>query len=139
VLNDPPCPPRDVNPHVPEALQQVILRALRKEPAARHETMAQFMEAVLDATDEKHADDAEVTVLPQRLAAPTKTPTRTPTDAVAATAAAAPSARRSARAMIAALVLFAAVAAGAGFGWDRWQKRHAGKDVPHANDGLLLA
>ncbi len=136
VVNEPTCPPRDVNPNVPESLQQVILRALSKEPNARFETMAQFMEAVLDATDEGRDTAAfDVTMLPQRLTdpgtvpAPTKkasTKPRPATKPAAAAEARAPSAKRSGIGAVALLVVTAIVAAGGVFGWDWWQKQRAG-------------
>ncbi|HET6499099.1 MAG TPA: Stk1 family PASTA domain-containing Ser/Thr kinase [Coriobacteriia bacterium] len=45
-VNEEPVPPRRVNPDVPEALEAVILRAMRKDPAARYAS-AQEMRADL--------------------------------------------------------------------------------------------
>ncbi len=42
VLHVEPPPPSQINPHVPPALDQIILKALAKKPAARHQTAADF-------------------------------------------------------------------------------------------------
>jgi serine/threonine protein kinase len=48
ILQQEPLPPSAVNPHVPLALERVIVKALRKEPAARYENAA-ALAASLDA------------------------------------------------------------------------------------------
>ncbi len=45
-LNDPPPPPTAHNPDLPPAVEQVILRALAKEPAQRFRTGAAFADAL---------------------------------------------------------------------------------------------
>lgn len=55
-LSDPPPPPRQLNPDIPVEVEQVILRALEKEPEDRYETLTEFYEALKAAfeTTELH-------------------------------------------------------------------------------------
>jgi formylglycine-generating enzyme required for sulfatase activity len=150
VVHETTCPPRDVNPNVPEALQQVILRALAKDPVARFDTMAQFMEAVLDATDEKvpagdsNTADSDATVLPQRGAtpptssSPAPTPLAEPAQARGTQpepAAAQPAQGRA----VAILAAVAVIAAGGVFGWDWWQKSRKPAHSEQPNVSTLAA
>ncbi|MCC7104140.1 MAG: protein kinase [Chloroflexi bacterium] len=48
--SQPPVPPRQLNPSIPPALEQVILTALAKDPAERHASAAE-MAIALDAID----------------------------------------------------------------------------------------
>jgi serine/threonine protein kinase len=51
-VNNAPVPPREKNPHVPAALDAVILRALAKDPAKRYQScreLAQELGAIRDA------------------------------------------------------------------------------------------
>jgi eukaryotic-like serine/threonine-protein kinase len=43
-LNDPPKPPSRIRPEIPEELDQVVLRALAKEPEQRYQTAEEFSE-----------------------------------------------------------------------------------------------
>jgi beta-lactam-binding protein with PASTA domain/tRNA A-37 threonylcarbamoyl transferase component Bud32 len=43
-LNDPPKPPSRIRPEIPEELDQVVLRALAKEPEQRYQTAEEFIE-----------------------------------------------------------------------------------------------
>lgn len=51
-IHDPLLPPRHYNPAVPEAVQQVILKALAKKPAARYRTAGDFVRALNQAIDQ---------------------------------------------------------------------------------------
>ena len=42
LLNN-PVPPRAVNPHIPPAMQEIIYRALEREPEDRYKSAEQFM------------------------------------------------------------------------------------------------
>lgn len=46
VLNQPPVPPRTLNPDLPEALQKVVEKAIAKRPEDRFQTAAEFMKAL---------------------------------------------------------------------------------------------
>lgn len=130
VVNEAPCAPRDVNPHVPQALDQAVMRALAKDPVARFETMAQFVKAVLQATDERADDPQEAqTLVPRRATEPYPTPVGSNTNGrgtsgsrtSAATATrTAPAPRRASRAAFAVLALAAGIAAAAVFGQEWW-------------------
>lgn len=48
-LTEPPPPPRHVNPNLSEDVEQILLRALAKEPQARYATGAALMDALADA------------------------------------------------------------------------------------------
>ena len=37
-VNDEPAPPRSVNPHIPQGLEQIILRAMEKDPEERYQS-----------------------------------------------------------------------------------------------------
>jgi serine/threonine protein kinase len=57
-VHDQPTPPREVNRNVPEPLEQVILRAIEREPASRYQTAKEFLadvEALLSAQPPPHA------------------------------------------------------------------------------------
>jgi serine/threonine protein kinase len=41
-IRNPPPPPRTVNDHIPVALEEVILRGLRKEPAERYQSVEEM-------------------------------------------------------------------------------------------------
>jgi serine/threonine-protein kinase len=43
-LNEPPKPPSRIRPEIPEELDQVVLRALAKEPEQRYQTAEEFIE-----------------------------------------------------------------------------------------------
>ncbi len=45
-LSDPPPPPRQLNPNIPEEVENVLLKALEKEPEDRYETLTAFYEAL---------------------------------------------------------------------------------------------
>lgn len=54
-LNDPPPPPTVHNPDLPPAVEQVILRALEKDPARRYRTGAAFADALQRAYEDAPA------------------------------------------------------------------------------------
>ncbi len=45
-VSDPPPPPRDLNPNIPQAVNDSILKALSKDPMERHQTATQFVEEI---------------------------------------------------------------------------------------------
>ncbi len=54
-----PVPPREINPHIPPELQEVIYRALEREPAKRYANAREF------ARDLAHPDRATVRERPE--------------------------------------------------------------------------
>jgi serine/threonine-protein kinase len=48
-ISEPPPPPRNLNPDIPQAAEDELLRALSKEPALRHATAGEFIRAVRSA------------------------------------------------------------------------------------------
>lgn len=69
-ISDPPPAPRTLNPNLPQAVEDALLRALQKEPHRRHETATAFINALHDGFAEAGllADDtrslARTTALP---------------------------------------------------------------------------
>jgi len=51
IIAEPFAPPRQINPSIPEALEQVILKAMSREPEARYRNPAQMREALRAALD----------------------------------------------------------------------------------------
>jgi eukaryotic-like serine/threonine-protein kinase len=49
VVNEPPVPPRQLDPAIPPALEAVVLKALAKEPTARFPTCAALSQAIAAA------------------------------------------------------------------------------------------
>jgi serine/threonine protein kinase len=47
-VNHPPRPPHELNPAIPEELEQIVLKAMNKEPAGRYSTCAEFAKALED-------------------------------------------------------------------------------------------
>ncbi len=45
-ISDPPPPPRSINPNIPIAVEDAILKALEKTPGKRHKTATEFIDAV---------------------------------------------------------------------------------------------
>ncbi len=45
-INDPPPPPRSLNPDIPEAVERELLKGLAKEPEARHPSATALIQAV---------------------------------------------------------------------------------------------
>jgi len=43
---EPPVPPRELKPDLPEALEAAVLRCLEKDPSARFESVAEFKKAL---------------------------------------------------------------------------------------------
>jgi serine/threonine protein kinase len=54
-----PIPPRELDPEISPQLQEVLYRALRRDPAGRYATASEF------ANDLKHLDEVEVTDRPE--------------------------------------------------------------------------
>ncbi|MEZ5962242.1 MAG: SUMF1/EgtB/PvdO family nonheme iron enzyme [Planctomycetota bacterium] len=149
VTHEAPCPPRDLNPHVPPALEQVVLRALEKEPAARFETMAQFVQATLAATDERpHGDQvhgeapvvqgrgaAAAAVAPiSALAATAPTPVASTPQASTSGTSGTVASGRGQRGVAVLLLLAATVAVVGVFGWQAWQQRSRAQQLAAATD-----
>lgn len=126
-IHEAPCPPRDINPNVPPILDEVISRALAKDPLGRFDSMAQFVQAVLQATDEGPSTD--VTLVPQRVDPSTVKATAKSTGALTPTrtdpAAHKP---RSQAKVVGILALAGAIAVGGVFGWDWWRRPAAERD-----------
>src|SRR5262249_8661245 len=72
---DPPRPPREVNPAIPQAVEDVVLKALAKKPADRHQSATELARAFrnaanihpatlivecIDATDQSRLDRASI-------------------------------------------------------------------------------
>ncbi len=49
-ITEPPPPPRQYNPDLPAAVEQVLLKAMEKDPAQRYQTAEDFISALVDAT-----------------------------------------------------------------------------------------
>ncbi len=43
-VNDVPTPPRELNPHIPVGLEQIILRAMEKEPGDRYQSATEMLD-----------------------------------------------------------------------------------------------
>ncbi len=76
-INAPPTPPRSINPNIPALVEEVILKALAKDPADRYLTakdMAQSLAACLDMPimSPKIADMAGIMVTSEEESAPLK-------------------------------------------------------------------
>lgn len=48
-ISDPPQPPSEVNPNIPAEVEQVLMKALDKEPSRRYDTVRQFVNALVAA------------------------------------------------------------------------------------------
>ncbi len=68
-----PPPPRRFNPEIPQALEQIILKVLAKEPSARYRTADQFARVLSNFSQVKEAPMA-VTAMPIEHAATTNIP-----------------------------------------------------------------
>jgi serine/threonine protein kinase len=57
-INEPLPPPREINPRIPIAIEQVLIKALSKDPEKRYESMdafnEAFQEALLESTRNSH-------------------------------------------------------------------------------------
>ncbi len=49
IMNESPTPPREVNPNIPQKLENVVLKALRKNPEDRYQRAAEMQYAMQDA------------------------------------------------------------------------------------------
>ncbi|MBI2898371.1 MAG: serine/threonine protein kinase [Deltaproteobacteria bacterium] len=56
VMTDAPRPPRELRPDLPERLEEVILRAMAKDPANRFRRAEEMIEALLELTEADGAD-----------------------------------------------------------------------------------
>ncbi|GEM_PF-3885306 len=59
VLNEPPLPPRELNPAVSEAVERIVLRCLAKAPSQRFQTPQQLADALAELGDHDLAPVAE--------------------------------------------------------------------------------
>jgi eukaryotic-like serine/threonine-protein kinase len=127
VLEREPQPLPSLAPDVPQSLQRVVERALRKERDNRFEDMEAMRRALLHVRQhDAGATDAESARAPAPDAlstAPSVPPTAPQPDAVVAGVASNP--RSTRRALIAAAVLAVAIA----LGWGAWRARDAGRDA----------
>ena len=46
-VNDDPTPPREINPHIPQGLEQIILRAMEKNPDERYQSAEEMLSQLL--------------------------------------------------------------------------------------------
>jgi serine/threonine-protein kinase len=46
-VNDEPVPPREINPHIPQGLEQIILRAMEKDPEERYQSAEEMLAHLL--------------------------------------------------------------------------------------------
>jgi serine/threonine protein kinase len=77
-LNDPLPLPRQIEPGIPEPFERVVLKALSKRPADRHQTAEEMAEALYEAAGEAGID------IPQRISLPLSfTTTEAPAESVA--------------------------------------------------------
>lgn len=76
-LNDPLIPPRQLNPEIPDWLEQIVLILLAKDPAERFQTADELIAALISGTDNGVIDDR-----PSRPTPPSKTAVPMPTDPV---------------------------------------------------------
>ncbi|MDX6636673.1 MAG: eukaryotic-like serine/threonine-protein kinase [Solirubrobacterales bacterium] len=85
-VSETPRPPSQINPHIPAALDAVVLKALAKEPANRYQTADEFSAALVAAEADPNAtpgDTASYGAMPAPVAVSTTAPTqppRTPAD-----------------------------------------------------------
>lgn len=78
-----PKPPSSLNPHIPRAVDEVILQALAKQPGDRFPSIAQFADALTGAwqqapTISEQAGDPEALILTERLLPKTEAPPSLP-------------------------------------------------------------
>jgi serine/threonine-protein kinase len=59
-----PQPPSELNPEIPEALNEIMLKVLSKEPSARYRTADQLGRVLLTFTRDREAGDSEPFVSP---------------------------------------------------------------------------
>ena len=67
IPNDPFLPPREHNPELPSALEQVVLRAMARQPDGRYQTARGMLAVLFPFMDERAADRVS---LPDKLARP---------------------------------------------------------------------
>ena len=46
-VNDDPVPPREINPHIPQGLEQIILKAMEKDPEERYQSAEEMLGQLL--------------------------------------------------------------------------------------------
>jgi serine/threonine protein kinase len=63
----PPTPPRRLNPSITPELEAVILKALRKRPAERYQSIKEFTEALVNLMGEERTQTLEAIRVPQEL------------------------------------------------------------------------
>ncbi len=60
VMKESPAPPSDIEPRLPQEIDEVILRGLAKQPSDRHRSAREFMEALQQAFYTRKSSDAPV-------------------------------------------------------------------------------
>jgi len=78
----PPVPPRQLNPDIPDLLQEILLKVLAKEPAARYRTADQFGRVLTTLKDSRNGEGSASAVQPREV----QTGVRQPGPAVLMTA-----------------------------------------------------
>jgi hypothetical protein len=65
-VTDPPPPPREINPGIPEAVEQVVLKALAKEPVDRFQRAGQMVRALQKAVTGGPVATAAISLVDER-------------------------------------------------------------------------
>jgi serine/threonine-protein kinase len=65
-VTDPPPPPREINPDIPEAVEQVVLKALAKEPVDRFQRAGQMVRALQKAVTGGTVATAAISLVDER-------------------------------------------------------------------------
>ncbi len=66
-LQTPPTPPRDFNISIPKAVEDIVLKAIRKEVAERYATISEFKEALVSASKGAPVASPEPETAPKNL------------------------------------------------------------------------
>ena len=62
-LQDDPIRPKDLNPNIPQALENCIMQALAKAPGARHASVAAFKQDCMTSIDRERAEEPKRTAV----------------------------------------------------------------------------